>query len=138
MAAISTGLDAPRPSSAPERISASSARLLTLRGSVRRQKSNRSRNGPSASRAATRLSTGPSPMPLIAPSPYTTSPRPFTVKRNSLVFTSGSTSGSFMWRHSSISTTTLSVLCISEDSTAAMNSAGKWRFSQAVWYDTSA
>ncbi|MCY1449718.1 hypothetical protein D9M71_664760 [compost metagenome] len=56
-----------------------------------------------------------------------------TVNLNSEVFTSGASRRSFMLRTSSIKVTTLSVLCISADSTAAMNGAGWWVLSQAVW-----
>ncbi|MNH08248.1 hypothetical protein D3C78_1005680 [compost metagenome] len=56
-----------------------------------------------------------------------------TVNLKSEVFTSGASRRSFMLRTSSIRVTTLSVLCISADSTAAMNGAGWWVFSQAVW-----
>ncbi len=51
-------------------------------------------------------------------------PSSFTVNLNSEVFTSGASRRSFMVRISSIKVTTLSVLCISADSTAAMNGAG--------------
>ena len=40
---------------------------------------------------------------------------------------------SFMLRHSSMRITTLSVLCISAESTAAMNGEGWCALSQAVW-----
>ncbi|MNV42997.1 hypothetical protein D3C71_1347000 [compost metagenome] len=51
-------------------------------------------------------------------------PSSFTVNLNSDVFTSGASRRSFMVRTSSIKVTTLSVLCISAESTAAMNGAG--------------
>ena len=51
-------------------------------------------------------------------------PPSFTVNLNSEMFTSGVSMRSFMWRHSSMRITTLSVLCMSADSTAAMKGAG--------------
>ncbi|MNZ80506.1 hypothetical protein D3C78_991410 [compost metagenome] len=51
-------------------------------------------------------------------------PSSLTVNLNSEAFTSGASRRSFMLRTSSISTTTLSVLCMSADRTAAMNGAG--------------
>ena len=53
-------------------------------------------------------------------------------------FTSGGSTLSFIARHSSMKVTTLSVLSMSDDSTAAMNAAGKCALSHSVWYDTSA
>ncbi|MCY1300652.1 hypothetical protein D9M70_502270 [compost metagenome] len=51
-------------------------------------------------------------------------PSSFTVNMNSETFTSGGSMRSFMLRHSSMRITTLSVLCMSAESTAAMNGAG--------------
>ncbi|MNE83795.1 hypothetical protein D3C80_1806420 [compost metagenome] len=51
-------------------------------------------------------------------------PSSLTVNLNSEVLTSGASMRSFMLRHSSMRITTLSVLCMSADSTAAMNGDG--------------
>jgi len=53
-------------------------------------------------------------------------------------FTSGGCTVRPIVRASSRKPTTLSVLSMSLDSTAAMNSDGWWAFNHAVWYDTSA
>ena len=53
-----------------------------------------------------------------------TVPASGTVNRRSQRLTSGGSTTSPIVRHSSMNTTTLSVLSMSEDSTAAMNAAG--------------
>ena len=59
-------------------------------------------------------------------------PSSMAAKRNSERLISGGSKGSFICRHSSMNTTTLSVLSMSEDSTAAMKAEGKWALSHAV------
>jgi hypothetical protein len=68
--------------------------------------------------------TAASPTPLIAPSPKRMLVGPATRNAYCDSFTSGGSTVSFMLAHSSIRVTTLSVLSMSEDSTAAMNAAG--------------
>ena len=59
-----------------------------------------------------------------------------TVKRYIDALTSGGCTSRPRLAHSSMMVTTLSVLSMSDDSTAAMKAAGWCAFSHAVWYDS--
>ena len=80
-------------------------------------------------------------MLAMAPSPtFRTAPRPKRIRRSPVTvnlkpdsFTSGGNTSRPSSRASRMYCTTLSVSPISELSSAAMNSAGWWVFSHAVW-----
>jgi hypothetical protein len=70
------------------------------------------------------LGAAASPTPLTARRPKTTRPAPSTVNFTSDVFTSGGTTGTPSRRESSMCATSVSRSPVSEDSSAAANSAG--------------
>ena len=104
-------------------------------GPPRRQKSKRSANGPAAP-------PGPLDDALRRASPHPPGSRrarsgsdsaPSATKAHSLAFTSGGRTAIPRSRQSSTRSTTRSVLSISAVSAEAMNGAGWWRLSHAVW-----
>jgi hypothetical protein len=114
----------PSSSSAPQLIIASSVRRLSLAEPTRVQKSSRSLNGPPFSRSSTTASQAPWPTPLIAPRPYWMVSGVTASNMKADWFTLGGSTVRPRLRTSSRKPTTLSVLSRSDDSVAAMNSAG--------------
>ena len=122
-AASSTHRSTSSSSSAPLLMSASKALRFTFLGSVRAHKSKRLVKG-SSRRAVNRLSIGPSPKPLMAPSPYRIWPASSTENAYCPDWIEGGCTTRPMRLASSRKVRSLSVLSISELITAAINSAG--------------
>src|SRR5206468_1562183 len=121
----------PSESQAPASINASITRLLQSRRSMRSHRSTSERYGPAAVRPAMIDSIALPPTFLIAPSPNRTRASPTTVNLNPDSFTSGGSTSRPSSRASAMYCTTLSVLPISDDSSADMNSgAQRVRFRQ--------
>ena len=91
---------------------------------MRSHRSTSERYGPPACRPAMMESIAPAPTFLIAPSPNRMRRSPTTVNLKPDSFTSGGSTSRPSSRASLMYCTTLSVLPISDDSRAAMNSAG--------------
>ena len=101
---------------------------------MRRAKSASERKRP-FSRAAMIDSIAPAPTLRTAPSPKRMRRSPTTVNLKPDSCTSGGSTSRPSSRASLMYCTTLSVLPISLESSAAMNSAGWCVLSQAVWYE---